>query len=120
MMKTRWRGENVFSKTNTHSEVTFSRGTRRHSPIVSGKQTNRGTSQDAIADLCSKRRSNLFPLYLIRKAGRFLMCTVLMGNSSQVLIKKKKFYITSIYLYLSFSDSDDLSLVFFMADKWIK
>lgn len=48
------------------------------------------------------------------------MCTVLMGNSSQVLIKKKKFYITSIYLYLSFSDSDDLSLVFFMADKWMK
>lgn len=32
------------------------------------KQTNRGTRQSATTDLCSKKPSNLFPLYLIRKS----------------------------------------------------
>lgn len=32
------------------------------------EQTNRGTRQSATTDLCSKKPSNLFPLYLIRKS----------------------------------------------------
>lgn len=32
------------------------------------EQTNRGMRQSAITDLCSKKPSNLFPLYLIRKS----------------------------------------------------
>lgn len=36
--------------------------------LVPAKQTNSGARQSAITDLCSKKPSNLFPLYLIRKS----------------------------------------------------
>lgn len=37
-------------------------------PEWMNKQTNRGARRSAITDLCSKKPSNLFPLYLIRKS----------------------------------------------------
>lgn len=56
-----------FGKTNTDCKVTFWEDVA-DSLLVSSKQTNRGARQSAATDLCSKKPSNLFPLYLIRKS----------------------------------------------------
>lgn len=65
-MKTK-RKKRLFRKTNSDCEVTFWEEVAA-SLLVPAKQTNRGARQSAITDLCSKKPSNLFPLYLIRKS----------------------------------------------------
>lgn len=67
-MKTK-RKKRLFRKTNSDCEVTFWEEVAG-SLLVPAKQTNRGARQSAITDLCSKKPSNLFPLYLIRKKQR--------------------------------------------------
>lgn len=57
----------LFPKTNSDCEVTFCEEVA-DSLLVPAKQTNSGARQSAITDLCSKKPSNLFPLYLIRKS----------------------------------------------------
>lgn len=56
-----------FRKTNSDCEVTFAEEVAG-AILVLAKQTNTGARQSAITDLCSKKPSNLFPLYLIRKS----------------------------------------------------
>lgn len=57
----------LFPKTNSDCEVPFCEEVA-DSLLVPAKQTNSGARQSAITDLCSKKPSNLFPLYLIRKS----------------------------------------------------
>lgn len=62
----------LFCKTNSDCEATFWEEVASPSwwrlNKQANKQTNRGARQSAITDLCSKKPSNLFPLYLIRKS----------------------------------------------------